>query len=363
MRHDYTLAPLSPDDPRFQSRDPGVGDIERLFPWPVSVGRGSLAIEGGVSVVAGPGMGKTSLLARLAAHLDRSRRLATALVSVPTATEYPGEDGFYGFLGELVQRTRAALGASGRLREPRGAPVAAVLQAEPAWDAPTRGCMTPRGFAQWIATLGGAAVHTPGVCLLLDDLDHVQGAAWKAAFVAALRFTFQTSAGLTPVYGLWTLFADEALSGSNHFRNVTRPVFLRPLPMDGRRALVSAALAALPEPTVARVLALAGGHPLLLHKVLGDLAEALPDDDAASRLSPSSLDAALGPERVAGQHALARQLVDATPGLAAAVRQLDATPDPDLLSRGLVASGLAELGPDGRPAVPERIREAVYAAG
>src|SRR5215218_5760852 len=122
VAHPYTLASLGADDPRFLVRTPGVADIERLFPSPSSAGRGRLAVEGGVSVVAGPGMGKSSLLANLARRLDGDRNLATALVAAPRAAGYPGEGGFYAFLADLVRALRGALAASPRLGEPVFAP-------------------------------------------------------------------------------------------------------------------------------------------------------------------------------------------------------------------------------------------------
>src|SRR5947208_13719489 len=117
VNHTYTTASLAADDARFLARTPGVSDIERLFPSPSSAGRGRLAVEGGVSVVAGPGMGKTSLLANLAHKLDRDRNLVTTLVALPVASTYPGEDGFYAFLGDLVRRLRAGLSTSPRIKE------------------------------------------------------------------------------------------------------------------------------------------------------------------------------------------------------------------------------------------------------
>ena len=93
--------------------------------------------------------------------------------------------------------------------------------------------VTPRGLAKWVSALGQAATHAGGMCLLVDDVDVTAETSWKAAFVAALRFTFQSASGITPIYAAWKLFLDESLPGSNYFRNVTRPVFLEPFARGG----------------------------------------------------------------------------------------------------------------------------------
>jgi hypothetical protein len=363
--HHYTTASLEPDHPAFVVRTPGFAEFERLFPSPSSSGRGRLAVEGGISVVAGPGMGKTSLLAQVARELDLRRGVATALVKVPAGARFPGDDGFYVALGEIVANLRAGLQASPRLLENAFKPVADALTIEPTWDvqAPARG-MSPRGMERWIADLGNAAVRTPGICLLFDDVDHVNTMSWKNAFVAALRFTFQTCAGITPVYAVWNLFADESLPGSNYFRNVTRPFFLEPLAANTigsntneRRALVDVDLASLREEAAAEVFRLGGGQPKLLHRLLGDLCNALDSNADVASLGATEV-RALVDRNADAQRALARELIEATPPLAVALREIVKAPNaPRTLSRGLHATGVVDLDHAGRPLVAERVRE------
>lgn len=369
LPHRYTTAALAPDDPCFVTRTPGLADLARLFPSPSSPGRGRLAVEGGVSVVAGPGMGKTSLLRSLASHLERQRNIATAFVSIPLASHHPGEDGFYGLLGELVRGLRSALRASRPIQGTGFEPVARLLASEPAWDvAGVVPGMSPRGMERWIGDLGAAAARTSGLCLLFDDADNVLEASWKNAFVAGLRFTFQTCAGITPVYALWSLYADESLSGSNYFRNVTRPFFLEPLHRaarahapNERRALLEVHLASCP-PDVATVLFdLAGGHPQLLHRVLGDMCNAVGTASELPGLTAAAIDTLLAPYADA-QRELARELVARTPGLAAALRDLGTLRGRSggrALPVGLVASGLVDHDARGLAVMPTRVREVV----
>lgn len=364
----FTLDPLNADDPRFVERHPGVQEVERLFPSPVTSGKGSVAIEGGVSIVGGPGMGKTSLLAQLAARLDRDRRLTTATVPLPRVADFHGEQSFYPFLGQLVLRIRQALGQAPRLADPALAPVAAALQPEPVWDGPQAHTMTPRGFERFIGPLAQAAQRTPGVCLLFDDVDPVVSAPWKGPFISALRFVFQASTGITPIYSLWTLFGDESLPGSNYFRNVTRPLFLEPLPFDpaapgSRFALIDRALPHLQPQTRVALARKVGGHPLLLHRLVGDLARRLPGEADQTGLAADAIDAALGPEIVAEQCALIADLLARSPGLPAALKELSRNPLPmTRVMRGVVASGLVDDDEQGGSQLPVRVRSVIFGA-
>ncbi|MCG5052246.1 MAG: ATP-binding protein [Myxococcales bacterium] len=361
-RSPFTQDPLAADDPRFVVRHPGVLEIERLFPSPVTADKGSVAIEGGVSIVGGPGMGKTSLLAQLAAKLDRDRQLTTATVTFPQLRDYASEEGFYPFVGQLVTRIRDALLASPRLHDPLLAPVAGALQAAPSWDGPAPETMTPRGFERFIGPLAQAAQRTPGVCLLFDDVDPVTTAPWRGPFISALRFVFQASTGITPIYALWTLFGDESLPGSNYFRNVTRPVFLEPLAEDqeGARQALIASLDVQREDTRRALAHLWGGHPLLLQQGLSALDEALVTPESRANLTPEGIDAALGPARVDAQLALVRSLLDRSMGLPAALRELAQSPVPfNKLPRGLVASGFVDRTDDGLSCLPPRVGAAL----
>ncbi|MDX2024590.1 MAG: hypothetical protein SF187_30390 [Deltaproteobacteria bacterium] len=365
----YTTQSLAANDPRWVDRQPGVAEIERMFPSPVAEGKGRKAVEGGVSVVAGPGMGKTSLLAQLAAKLHRDRRLITAQITIPDVGSYADEAGFYAFLGEIVLRTRQSLLQAMQGITPPAAQDAsyneihAALQLEPSWDVPETQAMTPRGFERFIATLAQAALHTPGICLLFDDVDKVATAPWKGPFISALRFVFQASSGITPIYALWTLFGDESLPGSNYFRNVTRPVFLEPLSADAstpgsRFELVAVGFPELVPSTRLAISRLVGGHPLLLQKFLADLAQRVPDVDARAQLGPEHLAAALGPDAVAEQQQLVATLLSMSARLGTALADLEGKGLPYAsLPRGLVASGFVDKDDEGFATLIERARE------
>jgi hypothetical protein len=365
----YTTQSLAAEDPLLMDRQPGVAEIERMFPSPVAEGKGRKAVEGGVSVVAGPGMGKTSLLAQLAAKLHGDRRLITAKIDIPDVTPYLSESGFYDFLGEIVLRTRRALvQAMQTMTSPSTQDAAyneihAALQQEPAWDVADGQAMTPRGFERFIATLAQAALHTPGICLLFDDVDKVGTAPWKGPFISALRFVFQASSGITPIYALWTLFGDESLPGSNYFRNVTRPVFLEPLAADAsapgsRFELMNLGLPDLLAPTRAAISRLVGGHPLLLQTLLRDLAEQVPDAGACARLAPDQISATLGTRIVDYQQRVVAHLLSLSTGLGAALVDLERKRLPyATLPRGLVASGFVDRDDDGVAVLIERVRE------
>jgi hypothetical protein len=357
----YTTESLAPEDPRLVPRMPGVADIERLFAVPASVGRGTLAVEGGVSVVGGPGMGKTTMLRQLAHVLDERRRIATAFVRLPSSRPYGDSSGFYPYLGAVLAAVRdALLEHSARSRLPDEAYEA--LRRGPQ-GAESLATVSPPAFERWMQSLGAAARQGSGLCLLLDDLDDLATATWKQSFVSALRFTFQSCPGITPVYGVWTLFRDEALSGSNYFRNVTRPVFLHPLANgEPRAALVRLGLPGATEQDVARVSSLVGGHPGLVQRVLADV--------VASGWAPGSgaaIDAGLGPDVLEEQRRCVGALLESSPGLAAALRQLGerARLEPIVyrtLPTGLVASGLVDEGAEGVAFVPERIADAATRA-
>lgn len=363
----YTTASLVAGDPRFVERRPGVQDIERLFPSPVTAGKGRMAVEGGVSVVGGPGMGKTSLFAQLASVLAGDRRFTTATVPFPTAENYTGEAGFYAFLAELVLRIHSGLRQSQRVQENPDSALAVALQAPPAWDVPGAQAMTPRGFERFITTIAHSALHTPGICLLFDDVDQIGSATWKGPFISALRFVFQTSSGITPIYALWTLFGDESLPGSNYFRNVTRPVFLEPLAAESsaavgetRSKLIGLGMPELSDDTRLAVARLAGGHPLLLHRVLADLQAQLPTASNRAALMPEQIDAALGVNLVAAQRNLVGQLLGHSLGLPAALAELRRKrmvyAD---LPRGLVASGFVDQTDDGVAVLAGRASDAI----
>lgn len=363
--HRYSTESLAVDHPAFVARSPGLDDIERMFPSPSSSGRGRLAVEGGISIVAGRGMGKTSLMLQLARRLDEHREIATALVSMPHVGAYPEEDGFYAYLGDLVRMLREALRASPRVQHGSFRPVADALAIEPTWDTPgVRPGLSPRGMERWIGALGAAAVHTPGIALLFDDVDRVNSITWRNAFVAGLRFTFQTCAGITPIYAVWNIFADESLPGSNYFRNVTRPLFLEALSSHAiapatseRRALIDVDLAELSDAAALEVSRLVGGHPQLLQRVLGDLATALPADAVLAKVTAAEARAMLDANADA-QRSIARACLAETPALATALREIvRAEQTPRTLSRGLQATGLVDADIAGRPFVPERVRE------
>ena len=345
---------LYSEDDGYVDRHPGVAEIERLFPSPVAMGKGSLALEGGVSVVAGPGMGKTTLFRQLASKLQRTRGLTTGIVTLPSVSSYSDESGFYAFLGALVQSIRAALS------EATQQPIVEVLSEEPAWDAPPGHLMTPRGFERFITRLAQAAVHTPGICLLFDDVDEVNVAAWKGPFISALRFVFQTSSGITPIYALWKVFADESLPGSNYFRNVTRPIFLEPLDLMSRITLADKQLPALSLAAKQAVARMAGGHPLLLQRILSQLSAGLPDPLQQAALLPANIKVALGDAFVDEQRQLVRELLSGSGALATALSDLHrkrltyAT-----LPRGLVASGFVDSDDAGVATLAERVADVI----
>jgi hypothetical protein len=343
----YTTDSLGDDDPRFLTRVPGVKEIDHLFAVPASVGRGTLGVEGGVSVVAGPGMGKTSLLNRLARFLGDERGVATAIVQLPAVEPYREESGFYPYLDAVLTRIEAGLGRH------TGAAGAGPGPEE----------TTPRVFAERIGDIGAAASQASGLGLLFDDLDRIIGASWKHAFVAALRFTFQSCPGITPVYAVWMLFRDESLAGSNYFRNVTHPVFLSPLPASpgggDRAALVRQCLPEASAGDVARVSSLGGGHPQLLHRLLADV---VASGWQAGRGVP--IDGRMGAQVIETQRRLVRSLLDASPGLGEALREIarkaETHPSPfRSLPKGLLASGLIDEGAGGEACIPLRVRDCI----
>jgi hypothetical protein len=360
-----TLGSLPAQDPRFVDRQPGVQDIERLFPSPITAGKGRMAVEGGVSVVGGPGMGKTSLFAQLASRLTADRRITTATVPFPNVSQYLGDEGFYEFLGELVLRIRGGLLQSPRVLEDAASPVALALQPEPAWDVPGAQAMTPRGFERFITHVAQSALHTPGICLLFDDVDQITAAPWKGPFISALRFVFQTSSGITPIYALWTLFGDESLPGSNYFRNVTRPVFLEPLARDSaepetRSKLMATVLPELSSEVRMALGRLAGGHPLLLQRLLGDLASRVPETAARSDLTAQTLEQAFGTAVAAEQRQLVLDLLGLSPGLSAALASLRSKQIPFVsVPKGLVSSGFVDQSDDGIAVLAGRASEVI----
>ncbi len=350
VQHQYTTGPLGPDASTRVERVPGARDIARLFQEPASSGRGALTVEGGITVVGAPGMGVTTLLARLSDLLERERAMPVARIELPVQGGDGGPDAFYRFLGALVDQARAGLLLSPRLRAPDGGALAAALADEPPWEG-DEPAITPRGLERWIAQLAPGARRTGGVCLLVDGIDHAAATSWKAALVAALRFTFQSSVGVTPVYGAWSLFLDESLPGSNYFRNVTRPLFLSPLSPRERHALVDAGLPALSPAARARLDALVGGHPRLWHSALSAIAGALGSPEEAAALAEADVDALL--ERtLADDRAFVAAMLRAAPALAPRLRALRSTPGK--ASRALLASGLVDER-DGVAVVPARI--------
>ena len=360
--HDAT--PSLPGGASPVPRTPGVRELLRLFPDPSSVGRGSIAVEGGITVVAGPGMGRTTLLRQLVSALERERGLPVALVTMPEPERGEGGDGFHRWLASLVEQARAGLLGSALLASAELEPLRAALE-EPAVDegggAPE---VTPRGLERWVARLGAASGRTGGVCLLVDDVDSAAAMPWKIAFMAALRFAFQAAARVTPIYASWRLFLDETAPGSHYFRNVTRPVFLTPLgatpaspgePPE-RDALATAAVPGLAPAARARVFELAGGHPQLLEHVLADLRAGLRGDPAL--LDATGVDALLGGAHAAGERALAARLLAGSPELATTLRELaraDAYPFRNL-SKVTIASGLVDRDAEDRAVVPELVR-------
>ena len=360
-----TLSSLPAQDPRFVDRQPGVQDIERLFPSPVTAGKGRMAVEGGVSVVGGPGMGKTSLFAQLASRLTEDRRITTATVPFPAVSQYLGDEGFYAFLGELVLRIRGGLLQSQHVLEDASCPVALALHPEPVWDVSGAQAMTPRGFERFITHVAQAALHTPGICLLFDDVDQITMAPWKGPFISALRFVFQTSSGITPIYALWTLFGDESLPGSNYFRNVTRPVFLEPLARgsadtETRSKLVATVMPELSAEVGVSIGQLAGGHPLLLQRLLADLSIQVPAAADRQALTPQTIEQAFGSAMVAEQRQLVLNLLGLSPGLGAALASLRSKKMPYLsVPKGLVSSGFVDQTDDGIAVLAGRASEVI----
>jgi hypothetical protein len=356
----YTTDSLASGDLRLVPRHPGIAELERLFAAPASVGRGTIAVEGGVSLIAGPGMGKTTMLRQLAHVLGGQRQIATAFVRLPSVRAYRAPDGFYPYLGAVLAAVRVTLLALSRDGALPGEAHSVLQQLSAEIAAPER--VTPPIFEHWMRELGTVASHGSGLCLLFDDVDDLYEAPWKQAFVSALRFTFQACPGITPVYGVWMLFRDESLAGSNYFRNVTRPVFLAPLsrsdPSDGPRgALMRYGLAGATAEDMQRVSSLVGGHPQLLHRLLGDV--------AASGWTSGrqlSVDALLDPSTLEDQRRFASSLLAASPGLTQALQQLaerlasERVPYRSL-AKGLAASGLVDESPPGDVFIPQWIAD------
>lgn len=346
------------------TRVPGVRELLRLFPDPSSVGRGSLAVEGGITVVAGPGMGRTALLRQLVPALEQERGLPAALVTMPEPSAAAGDDGFRSFLAALVDQARAGLLASPLVEAPELAPLRAALE-QPAHDEAAGGPgLSPRDLERWVTRLGDAASRGGGVCLLVDAVDAAAAMPWKIAFMAALRFAFQAAARVTPIYASWRLFLDESAPGSHYFRNVTRPVFLAPLAAEPRLAgepserdaFVDRTLPGLSPSARGRVFALAGGHPKLLQRVLSDLRDAAPA--APAELDAARVDALLA-AAAAEQRALAARFISGSAELASALRELArgrAYPYRSL-SKEMVASGLVDRDAEDRARVPDLVRD------
>lgn len=358
-----------PDDDRFIVRVPGVREILRLFADPVSAAKGSLSIEGGITLVAAPGMGKRSLLVRLAQALEREREIPAALLDLPPPDA--AEPGFHSFLGAIVREARRALLASPVLA---GAPfdaTRALLEKEPAWDdAP--GTMTPRGLEHWIAALGQACARAGGLSLLFTNVDEVSTTSWKAAFVGALRFTFQASAGIAPIFGAWDLFLDESAPGSSYFRNVTRPLFLVPLSSDpGADGAPSERIAAARKlsPSIALdaltpIFDLIGGHPLLLERAITIARDRLMTEP--STWSGAEVARALTADEEPLASPVHRILARAG-GLRDALQKiLASSPDRPYAFRSLpsavVASGLVDRDAAGNALIPGVVRSALVSA-
>jgi len=352
----YTLESLEAVDARFVSRTPGVQDVIRLFPEPASKGRGSLGVEGGITLVGGPGLGKTSLLKRLARSLEDERGIATALLAMPKPEANSQMDGFYKSLGAIVVGAREALSRSAAMAKEHHKELRRAIEKEPSWDAGAKS-FTPRGLANWVAALGQAATHAGGICLLVDDVDVTAETSWKAAFVAALRFTFQSASGITPIYAAWKLFLDESLPGSNYFRNVTRPVFLEPFARGGERlALAEQGLTGLASPAREKLFALGGGHPRLLQQLLGDVAQSLDGKNLANVDLPS-LEVAAFKNRPA-QLALIAALVRGSREIEATLKQIQSQPYVyEKLPKVVVSTGLVDIDERGHAVLPELIAE------
>jgi energy-coupling factor transporter ATP-binding protein EcfA2 len=357
LRAPYTTHSLEQGDPRFLPRTPGLRDVMRLFPAPVSVGKGHLGVEGGVTLVGAPGLGKTSLLRHLKHALEQERQMPAALVKLPPIDDSAAVDSFPRYLALLVAELREQLLASPLVTWQD------ALLPEPPWDGGGDGpAMTPRGLERWVRGLGQRAAQAHGLTLLFDDLDRLSVVPWRVAFVAALRFIFQAAAGLTPVYATWRLYFDESLPGSNYFRNVTRPIFLGPLDAAGERsALVDLGLPALPPPTRARLFELAGGHPRLLHQILSDLDERL-GPGAEAELTPDELDRLLAAPAGEGARGLVAELITGSPALPSTLAAIGRGRYRYAeLPRSVTASGLVDRDPDGHARVPLLVSRAVGA--
>jgi hypothetical protein len=354
--HRYSQAPLPPGHPAFVARTPGVREVVRLFPEPSLADHGSLGVEGGLTFVAGPGMGRTSLLLHLQDALEAERRIPCARVAVPDGARALG---FHAFLGSLAEAARTALLASPSVAAPEHDALRAVLSQPITADVPEgQGALTPRGLQDWIGGVGRAAAQGRGCCLLFDDLDRVAGAEWAGALVAGLRFTFQAASGVTPAFALWHLYFEESMPGSNYFRNVTRPLFVAPLEGPERAALFGVDLGGLPPEARVRVDELAGGHPQLLQRLLGGLASALAEGEAEA-LTPAAVDLRLLPGEAARQEAV-RTLLARVPQLRPALGRLDALSPPlafSSLPPALATSGLARRDERGMAVLPAWIRE------
>jgi hypothetical protein len=156
----YRLAPLSPDDPAFVVRAPGARECLRLFPEPSASGRGSLGVGGGITMVAGPGMGRTSLLAQVQQALESQLRVPCARVQAsPDRTSR----GFQAFLGELAEQARLGLSRSPPTAAPEHAALRAALQAALPGDVPGQpGQLTPRALQGWVDGVGRAPPRRAG---------------------------------------------------------------------------------------------------------------------------------------------------------------------------------------------------------
>ncbi len=357
MVTDLQIAPEGSLVPRV----PGVREVLRQFPNPASVGRGSLGVEGGITIVGGPGMGKSTLLRQLTRALEEELHLAAGCFALPAIQGYGTTDGFYRYLGELAGAAHEALRTSPGFARAERASLRAHLQNEPHWDAGSRS-MTPRGLERWAGELGQEALTAGGVCLLIDDADDAAEAPWKAAFVAALRFTFQASTGVTTIYATWRLFLDESLPGSNYFRNVTRPLFLEPLSTTGtpseRERLAQQVAPVLPPEAGALLGAAVGGHPGLLRAALEDACTRWTGSETGDLGAVVAADADRQIARVGA-------LVAQTPQLVETLTRLDRAEQPYAhrsLPKAVVATGLVECDPEGMARLPPRVASYLHQA-
>ena len=361
MKHLYTSAPLPPDSPAHVARTPGARDVVRLFPEPRAAEHGSLGVEGGITLVAGPGMGRTTVLGQVQAALERERRIPSARVELPVQAS---DAGFYSFVGALASGARDALARSRCLAEPEHAPLRAALAQPLPFDVTSDpAALSVRGLQSWITELGRAAAQGRGCCLLFDGLDAVAQRDWASALVAGLRFTFQAAGGVTPIFALWDLYFEESLPGSNYFRNVTRPIFISPLSAapagtSERDQLIDVSLAGLGAPARAAAGAIAGGHPGLLQATLAALAERV-DAAALPGLDAATVRALLAPARPELRDRAAA-LLARVPQLQSALRRLaEESVAHAALPRALLTAGLVDLAADGRATLPECVRDAL----